>query len=265
MIGSQHSLLHTFKDAHKLGAHHVTADVNGSSGKVVTSGFGQELCAWDLQTNQQVWQAGGEEMAGSAWALCLYSNGKLLASTSYNGMINVWDAHNNEKVMTFESDGKFGLSIDVSNDDKYVASGHEDGNVYLYSLEMNRLLHALPGQQHRPVRSLAFSPASALLASGSDSSAISVHDIRHGMQVENIMGHTAWVVSVDWDQTGELLLSASSDGCVKVWDVPNRECISTQTENSGSIWSAKWFRSTQKGFLTAGEERALRWYRSAAE
>ena len=97
-----------------------------------------------------------------------------------------------KKVMTFESDGKFGLSVDVSNDDKYIASGHEDGSVYLYSLEMNRLLHSLPGQKE-PVRSVAFSPASALLASGSDSSTISVHDIRHGLQVENILGHSSWV------------------------------------------------------------------------
>ncbi len=59
----------------------------------------------------------------------------------------------------------------------------------------------------KPVRTVAFSPASKLLAAAGDATVIALYDVRSGEQVANLMGHSAWVMSVDWNATGEYLLS----------------------------------------------------------
>ena len=59
----------------------------------------------------------------------------------------------------------------------------------------------------KPVRTVAFSPASKLLAAAGDATIIGLYDVRSGEQVFNLTGHSAWIFSVDWSHTGEYLLS----------------------------------------------------------
>ena len=59
----------------------------------------------------------------------------------------------------------------------------------------------------KPVRAVAFSPAGKLLAAAGDSKTIALYDVASGEQVTNLMGHGAWVFSLDWSHTGEYLLS----------------------------------------------------------
>lgn len=59
----------------------------------------------------------------------------------------------------------------------------------------------------KPVRSVAFSPGGSLLAAAGNSKVIALYDVSSGEQVANLMGHGAWVMSLDWSNTGEYLLS----------------------------------------------------------
>ena len=59
----------------------------------------------------------------------------------------------------------------------------------------------------KPVRSVAFSPASKLLAAAGDAKVIALYDVQSGEQVANLIGHGAWIFSLDWSDTGEYLLS----------------------------------------------------------
>ena len=58
-----------------------------------------------------------------------------------------------------------------------------------------------------PVRSVAFSPGGKLLAAAGHSKVIALYDVSSGEQVANLLGHGAWVLSLDWSDTGEFLLS----------------------------------------------------------
>jgi WD40 repeat protein len=57
------------------------------------------------------------------------------------------------------------------------------------------------------VRSLSFSPGSNYLAATGDSKVISVYDVHHGEQIANLLGHSSSILSIDWNRTGQLLLS----------------------------------------------------------
>ena len=54
----------------------------------------------------------------------------------------------------------------------------------------------------KPVRTVAFSPAGSRLAAAGDARVIALYDVQHGEQVANLTGHSAWIFSVDWSDTG---------------------------------------------------------------
>lgn len=52
--------------------------------------------------------------AGEVWAIALSEDGQFLASTSFDGRINVWDkAAGQAKIRQFETKGSFGMAIDL--------------------------------------------------------------------------------------------------------------------------------------------------------
>jgi superkiller protein 8 len=59
----------------------------------------------------------------------------------------------------------------------------------------------------KAVRAVAFSPASRLLAAAGDAQVIALYDVVSGEQVAHLMGHNAFVLSLDFSDTGEYLLS----------------------------------------------------------
>jgi superkiller protein 8 len=90
--------------------------------------------------------------------------------------------------------------------------------------------------------------------------------MKHGEHVGNLTGHSAWISTIDWSDTGEFLLSGSMDGKVKVWSVERSACVATHSETTKTLWAARWLPKTGKSemFCTAGANRSLSFYREAA-
>ena len=57
------------------------------------------------------------------------------------------------------------------------------------------------------VRSVKISPASRILAAAGDAKVIALYDVASGEQIGILNGHTSWIMSLDWSNTGEFLLS----------------------------------------------------------
>jgi superkiller protein 8 len=151
-----------------------------------------------------------------------------------------------------------------------VASAHSSGAIYIFSTATSRLLHSLPGLI-KPVRSVKFSPGSKRLAAAGDARIISLYDPDTGEQIANLTGHAAWITSLDWNDSGQYLLSGSLDGKVKVWDVERRVCVATHSESEKGLWGVKWLprgetqveRGRSERFVTAGGG-AISVYREAS-
>jgi superkiller protein 8 len=222
--------------------------------------------------------------AGEIWAIALSEDGQFLASTTYDGRINVWDlVDGRKKIREYETKGSFGMCIDMSRDGRFTASGHENGAVYVFNNDTGRMLYSLPGKIWqiwlpssifllititglvKPVRTVSFSPGNTRLAAAGDARVIALYDVQHGEQVANLMGHTAWIFSVDWSDTGEYLLSGSYDGKAKVWSIDQRTCVATHSETEKTLWCVKWLPKTgrSEGFATAGANRSISFYREA--
>lgn len=90
--------------------------------------------------------------AGDVWAIVLSEDGQFLASTTYDGRINVWDLGvesekgMGKKIREYETKGSFGICVDMSRDGKFTASGHENGSIYVFNNDTGRMLYSLPGK-----------------------------------------------------------------------------------------------------------------------
>jgi len=265
-LGSaEHNLVHQFSGAHPLGAHHVA--VNSSSGKIAaSSGFGGEINLWDLEKLQQLGKVGQKGSEGT-WALALSPQGDRLVSTTCDGKINVYDTSSPKEILTqYATKGSFGMCVDVSPDGNLIASGHENGGVYIFNTATSKTHHSLHGLV-KPIRSVKFSPGGKLLAACGDSAIIALFDVVSGEQVANLTGHASWVFSVAWNSTGDHLLSGSFDGKVKVWSIDTCVCVATQNEAVAAVNAVHWVQKGSgmgEGFVTAGADKSLYYYRETS-
>lgn len=242
-------------------------------------GFGGEVKVWELseEDGQGQWKERGEivdKEAGEHWAVALDPTGQYLASTTHDGRINVHDTHTLDastkqatKIANYETKGSFGLSIDISSSGNMTSSGHQNGQIYIFNNTTQRLTHALTSLI-KPVRAVKFSPANTYLAAAGDARIIALYDTTSGEQIANFTGHASWIMSLDWNWSGEFLLSGCYDGKAKIWSLERRECVATQTESERCLWSVKWLykaaSARSEGFVTAGAGKTLAFYREAS-
>ncbi|ODM21701.1 hypothetical protein SI65_02545 [Aspergillus cristatus] len=258
-------LAQTIEGAHKVGCHHLVTDGRGS--RAISVGFGGEIQIWVCRDGTWSKDDAGPGIAdsGEVWAVALSENGQFLAGVSQDGHIKVWDLNaSGEQIQDYETKGSFGTCLDMSADGRLIASGHENGSVYIFSTETGRMPFSLSGLV-KPVRTVAFSPAGKLLAAAGDSKVIVLFDTSSGEQVANLSGHSAWILSLAWSTTGEYLLSGSFDGKVKVWSIDTKTCVATHSETEKAVWSVKWLPKVgrSEGFATAGANRSIAFYREA--
>ncbi|KAL6706108.1 Ski complex subunit Rec14 [Coniothyrium glycines] len=263
-------LVQTLDGAHPLGIHHIATAREAR--RAASAGFEGKVKVWS-QGEDGAWAEDGEivdqNKPGDIWAIAVSADGQYLASSSINGKVNVWSLNQSEgmpRIREYETKGSFGLCVDLSRNGTFTASGHENGSVYVFNNETGRLAHSLAGLVH-PVRSVAFSPASKLLAAGGDARIIALYDVNSGEQVANLTGHGGWVLSLNWSDTGEYLLSGSHDSKAKIWRVETRSCVATHSHGDKPLWSAKWLPKNptkSEMFALAGGNNAISFYREAA-
>ncbi|EMC97128.1 hypothetical protein BAUCODRAFT_147283 [Baudoinia panamericana UAMH 10762] len=268
-------LVQTLEKVHPLGCHHICTSLDGRT--AASAGFGGELNIWTC-SEEGSWTLKGTitpepKKAGEHWALALSENGQYLACTTHDGRINVYDTSTissegkAEKITQYETKGSLGMSVDLSSNGSMTASGHQNGSIYIFNNTTSRMAHSLSGLI-KPVRSVRFSPACRYLAAAGDARIIALYDTQSGEQIANLTGHASWIMSVDWNWSGEYLLSGGYDGKAKIWSVERRECVATQTESEKCLWTVKWLpkaaSARNETFVTAGAGKGLAFYREAS-
>jgi WD repeat-containing protein 61 len=58
-----------------------------------------------------------------------------------------------------------------------------------------------------------------------------------GNLIEAFSGHESWVLSVSAHADNMHFATGSSDGRVKLWDIPQRSCLMTSNEHRDQVWS----------------------------
>jgi WD40 repeat protein len=176
---------------------------------------------------------------GAIYGLAFSSDGKILASSSDDGTVKLWDGTSGALKRTlrgWDTPNSYAFSgwsrvgvwpgapqqLVFSADGRWLAGASGNGGVYLWDLradreKMTRVLRSPALGPFDNVRSLAFSPDGRRLAAGSGHRHASLWNVRTG-RVDRVLQSDFWVLALGFSQDGKRLLGVDGSGIVQ-WDL----------------------------------------------
>jgi WD40 repeat protein len=109
-------------------------------------------------------------------------------------------------------------AIALSPGEKWVAVGHDNGDVALWDLQ-NQAQRLRLGGHSWTVYSLAFTPDGRTLLSGSADGTVRLWDVATGSERRSYRWHKRWVTCAALSPDGMTAAAGSDDATIVVWDV----------------------------------------------
>jgi hypothetical protein len=152
-------------------------------------------------------------------AVAQTADGKLLATSAYDGTIWIHDAVTRERLYVLEAGTGAVYSLAFNKEGTQLASGHDDRVARIWDLNTRTIAHTL--QRHEGlVFSVRFDAECKRLYTCSQDRSICVWDTADWRCVAVLNGHRETVSRIAVHPDGRTLLSASQDDTVRFWDLP---------------------------------------------
>jgi WD40 repeat protein len=233
-------------EGHSNTVNGVTFSRDGSL--LASASYDQTVRIWNV--NRRAWQGPPLEGHDAAFS----PDGGLIATATMAGAVKLWDAATGR--FEFELLGQAGHSarmVSFSHDGKAIASADSNFVVRVWDLETRQLeTKTLVGEF------VAFSPDGLRLAT-SGGSEMWLWDASTFARSELPVLHSARLRSLAFNADGSLLLSASDDHTIRVWDVIARKQVAELMGHTGAVTQAL-FRSNGD-VVSASEDGSVRFWR----
>ncbi|RAH82160.1 cell cycle control protein [Aspergillus japonicus CBS 114.51] len=147
--------------------------------------------------------------AGAATAVAVHATGDIVASVGADKSYVLYDLTTNSVITQIFSDASL-LSIHFHPDGHLLAAGGQDGQIKIFDVKTGAA--AASFAMSAPVKGLFFSENGTFLAAVAESSTtVSIWDLRNGQEVK-VIETGSQVDSINWDYTGQFLLTAGPSG-----------------------------------------------------
>lgn len=199
--------------------------------------------------------------------IALASNNAALVSASSDLTVKVWrpSSFDNE-AHTIGQHADYAKCVASPSWADWVASGGLDRKICLWDLngKGKSLEIDVSGEEVTEKGSVyALSVGHSILASGGPESIVRLWDPKSGKRVTKFVGHTDNIRAVLVNETGDTVMTASSDQTVKVWSVTAGRCMYTLTMHNDSVWSlfsdhpelAVFYSSDRSGLVVKSDTR----------
>ena len=160
-------------------------------------------------------------------------DGKILASSSADGTIRLWEVHTGQELRTLTEYGP-ASNVAFSPDGKILANANSNYEIVLWQVATGKELHRLKGH-HNHIMSLMFSPNGKILVSGSRDYKIKLWNVSTGQELRTLDGHIQGVYSVAFSPDGKILASSGHDETIKLWDVSSGRELHTLSADVGGF------------------------------
>jgi WD40 repeat protein len=174
----------------------------------------------------------------SLWAVGAPTNDMVVAAGS-DGVLHVWEARRH-RAFGLGSSRSWIRALAVSPDRKTVAAAGDGGEIHLWDVTTGavRRLGKHPGGH---VWSLDFHPRQPLLASAGEDRTVRLWPTEPpAAEDEVVHEHASWVVSVRFNETGDLIASGADDGRVLVTRGRSPDPIWLVADGSRQPWALAW-------------------------
>ncbi|TAG98107.1 MULTISPECIES: WD40 repeat domain-containing protein [unclassified Microcoleus] len=196
-------------------------------------------------------------------AMTFTNDGLQLISASGNTPIKLWNWTTKRNTTIFDDRSSNALSISVSRDGAYVATGHgnfqesknlQERDIKIWDRKTGQLLKTLKGHT-APVRAVAFSPNGSRIVSGGQDKVIKVWDANTGKLLQNIPAHTDHITSISFSNNGKFFASASDDKTIKLWDSNSLKLLNILEGHRGQVLSVAFSSNDRVLVSGSGEDR----------
>ncbi len=158
------------------------------------------------------------------FAVAIFGNGPLVASTDYSGAILVYTIDGKLKHRLTGFPG-WAVDVAVSPDGTQAAAWAMDGGIWIWNLDSGGLIRKLEGEKNRWGMALAWSPDNKLLAAGRVG--VTIWNAESGEKVKTLEGHRDFVRDLAFSAGGRFLASAAMDKTVRIWNLESGELMHT--------------------------------------
>ncbi|KAJ7095283.1 WD-repeat-containing protein [Mycena belliarum] len=186
--------------------------------------------------------------------------------------ILVWDVKKGQMVaMWHETGHRAEVTVVLRSPQKDTfAVGYADGSIRLWSASAGSVLTTFNGHK-KSVTALAFDERGTCLASGSQDTDLIVWDVVAETGLFRLRGHRDQVTTLQFITTSDnlpssstasasgLLLSASKDTFLKLWDLSTQHCVQTVVAHRSEIWTMDVDLEQNLIFTGSGEGELKAW------
>ena len=149
-------------------------------------------------------------------------NDTYVATAGYDNQLILWEAVSKRAIARAAHDHLANQTV-FSPDGRYLLSSSSDYTARLWSVPDLKLVAVLSDQED-DVEMSVFHPRKDLIATASRDHRVRVYDFSGTVRAV-FHGHTADVISVEWDAHKDELISSSDDGTIKRWSLETNGMI----------------------------------------
>jgi WD40 repeat protein len=195
--------------------------------------------------------------ADAVTCLAYSPDGLTLASGSKDGTVRLWDPTRGVPRRVLEGHTGPVHAVAFAPDGRSLATAGADATVNVWDPEAGTRRKAYRGHTG-PVHAVAFAPGSGLLASGGADGAVLLWGADASAGPGRLAGHDAAVRALTF--AGEVLLSGSEDGTIKVWEPPAGDAALTASRKPRTLSghpggvSALAYLGGADGFVSGGSD-----------
>lgn len=196
-------------------------------GTILASCDERKLTLWNIDTGkpQKIWNGefyGVNQIAFSP-------NGKILATTNFEGSITIWDIEKG-RINKFRAHDT-ALSVAFSPDGSVLATSGEDKEfpIKIWDVKTWKLLRSLKGHQENNlgavrVWSVEFSPDGKTIATSSFDNTVKLWNWNSSEILQTFQGHSDLSRAIAFSPDGQIL-ATSGDGHIKLWNTKTGELV----------------------------------------
>ncbi|GFT01489.1 transducin beta-like protein 3 [Nephila pilipes] len=164
---------------------------------------------------------------------------------------------------TVKAHDKLINSIDISENDKFIASASQDHTAKIWDTTELSLLGTLKGHK-KGVWCVKFSPVDLAVVTSSGDETLRIWSLVDFSCLKVLKGHEVSVLQVTFLSQGTQLISSAADGNICLWDIKNNTCVKTLAEHKERVWTLT-SSSSEEYLVSGGADSSIIVWKDATE
>ncbi|BBM86609.1 eIF2A-related protein [Candidatus Uabimicrobium amorphum] len=222
------------------------------------------------EQRKEIWRSSNHH-DGPVTSVSFYNDGNLIASSSLDKTIRIWDAANGSLLGKMDATSAV-LDSCFSSDGQILAYALSNKTIHLHNVITGKKIRVINGHDAKVV-SLAFNSKSDQLVSGSADGTAKLWDIHSARELRVYKGYTSTIPSVCFSPDGKMLALGASDSSVRLLDVASAKEILIWDEhgnkvrtvdfspNGKKLVSGSWDKTLKVWDLPSGKHTTFRGHR----